>query len=390
MAILNVVLGAVLFAGDFVLNGWRGVASLLVALAGCIVLCGQSVSFSTKPMKLSTCVNWMDCSLIVLVLFTTYLVAKGMPVVWMLPVALGAVAAVLGLVCFRAGGSLSPAGWGFLAGVLAVLGLIAWLLMRYVATNAGRGLVTLWNWLLAGLPFLGSVLNRFMAFLASLMPAQEPEDLSALAESGSSAGDVTVEMPTVHIPGFIYVLIALAVIVILVLVIRYLRRFKTGGTRKTVARVQTVKRRRPSLGSALKARLAWLREGLRLWLYLSRHRDTALGMFYELTRLADRSGWRRGISKTPRAFLEELGQRAAGDPELQQAFAQLADAVDAALFAPDQRNISCPQAAVLRRGRKMLLRFRREAARQARRERRAVRNEERAKRAARQQEAQPD
>ncbi|MCD8145356.1 MAG: hypothetical protein LUD79_08525 [Oscillospiraceae bacterium] len=352
LSLFNGGAGIVLFLGLLLLDGWQGTGALFVTGIGCLILSVQTARLCLQPVKLFSALQWLDGGLVVLVLFAAYLGAINATMLWAVPTAIGCGAAILGTLALRAGGRLSPQSWGFLAVLFAVLSGGVWLGANTISKGAGKGLLALWN----GLKALGAALyeglRRFMDWFVSIIPEQEYGELEqeASAISTSSATDYI----EVAVPRFVYVLAVLLAVAVLVLLLRYVRRFRVRGTKISAQAVQKPRRSRISLWSALKRAVAWLEEGVRLRLYLRRKRNTALGAFYTLFRCAYGRAWREGAGESPREFLNELARRAGEDEALRAALLGLIPAVERTLYAPDGGEEGYPQAALLRKRKRAL------------------------------------
>ena len=111
------------------------------------------------------------------------------------------------------------------------------------------------------------------------------------------------------------VLAAVALLLFLAWLLRLMGRLKIGG-RKVPKAAKAPQRRRISLWSGLKRLLESWRTRIRLHLFLTRHRDTPVGMFYGLVRRCRLSPWRKRTGETPREFLLRLRRSAGEDLEL--------------------------------------------------------------------------
>ncbi len=353
LTILNGCAGLALLLVFLLADGWRGVWVLVATGTGCLALSAQAATLCMEPVRLSFVIQWLDIGLVLLVVFAAYLGALGISMVWAMPAAVGCGAAILGTLNFRAGGRLSPRGWGLLAVLLAALSGAVWLGANTISRGAGKGLLFLWNSLkrIALAAYAG--FYRFMEWLALLLPSQEYSEIEM--EPGTAALDLSAtEYVEVAIPRFVYVLLGLLVLLVLILLLRYARRFRVQGEKVKQQIRQKPVRRRISLLSALKRKLAWLSEGFRLRLYLHRRRDTALGAFYDLLRRAYGRSWREGAGESPREFLSGLAAKAGEDEELYAALMDLIPMAERALYAPEGSGEPYPQAVLLRRRRKTL------------------------------------
>ena len=144
------------------------------------------------------------------------------------------------------------------------------------------------------------------------------------------------------------VLAAAGALALAVWCLRMLGKVRVGGRR--VVRTVRPSRRRPALSGALRRLLASWAERICLAVWLIRNRNTPAGLFYLLVRRCRMGPWRKRRGETPREFLLRLRRSAEGDRELADALDGLIPAVDAALYAPPEREGSAvPYARLIRR-----------------------------------------
>ncbi|MCC8128321.1 MAG: hypothetical protein LIO51_00045 [Clostridiales bacterium] len=347
LALLNGAAGVALLIVFMLADGWRGVWILIATGTGCMVLAAQAATLCTRPVRLSSVLQLLDVGLALLAVFSAYLGALGMSMVWALPSAVGCVAAILGMLAFRAGGSLSLRGWGLLTALLALITGGVWLGVRMLSRGAGKGLLFFWNALkTAGIAAYEGV-YRFVEWFTSLLPGQDYSVLEAEQEM-EALNAASAEYAEMTVPRFVYVLPVLLVLAALVILLRYARRFRMRGERIKLQSPEKPVRRRISLWNALKRRFGRLAEGLRLRLYLCRERDTVLGVFYGLLRRAYGRSWRDGAGESPREFLTGLAGKAEEDEALYAALIDLIPMVERALYASCAEKENYPEAALLR------------------------------------------
>ncbi|MCD7820247.1 MAG: hypothetical protein LUH07_14565 [Lachnospiraceae bacterium] len=356
LTLLNGCAGVLLFAVFMLADGWHGIWVSAVTAAGCLALSAQAPTLCVEPIKLSSVIQWLDIDLVLLAVFAAYLGELAMPMYWTFPAAIGCGASILGMLTLRAGGRLSSRGWGLLAVLLAVLSGGVWLGVNTVSRGAGKGLLALWNALKAAGLALYNALCQFIKWFAALFPAQEYSELE-LEQETEMLLTSSLEQMDVSVPWYVYALILLLAATVLVLLLRYLRRFRVQREQPKLQAVHKPRHSRISFWSALKRRLHQITESLRLRLYLYRNRDTVLGAFYGLLRHAYGRSWRHGAVESPREFLTGLARQAEADEALYTALIDLIPAVERALYAPDGKAERYPQASLLRRQRKALFPF---------------------------------
>ncbi|MCD8098104.1 MAG: hypothetical protein LUE31_08730 [Lachnospiraceae bacterium] len=349
LALLNGAAGVALLIVFMLADGWRGVWILITTGTGCIVLSAQAATLCTRPVRLSSVLQLLDVGLALLAVSSAYLGALGMSMVWALPSAIGCVAAILGMRAVQAGGRRAPPprGWGLLTALLTLITGGVWLGVRMFSRGAGKGLLFFWNALkTAGIAAYEGV-YRFVEWFTSLLPGLDYSVLEAEQEM-EALNAASTEYAEMTVPRFVYVLPVLLVLVALVILLRYARRFRMRGERIKLQSPEKPVRRRISLWNALKRRLGRLAEGLRLRLYLCRERDTVLGVFYALLRHAYGRSWRDGAGESPREFLTGLAGKAEEDEALYAALIDLIPMVERALYASCAEKENYPEAALLR------------------------------------------
>lgn len=258
-------------------------------------------------------------------------------------------AACLGVAARRMYGPITIKGWALLGiAFVGIFGLMV-LLVGVAAAPAGEGIVMLWNGLVTLAKGVLALLWRLLLFLSSLLPEMAAGDLEEPMHRSSCLEEELVQAeanPVLTI--ILLVLAAVALLLFLAWLLRLMGRLKIGG-RKVPKAEKAPQRRRISLWSGLKRLLESWRTRIRLHLFLTRHRDTPVGMFYGLVRRCRLSPWRKRTGETPREFLLRLRRSAGEDLELAAALDGLIPAVETALYSPAGRSDTVAQAGLIRR-----------------------------------------
>ncbi len=348
LAAVDIVCGVALFAAMLLLNPWYGVTFAVLEAVACVILCARGIFCATKTLTLARTIQWMDISLIVLVLFVAYLGALDLSLIWAAPSLIGCGGAVFALISYRSGESLGVSGWGFFIGtILALCGVIA-ALVQWVSTGAGQGVRSLWAGLIAALHTVGVWITRFMEWFTSLFPEEKVEALELESETTAVTVVDTSTQLDFSIPIYVFIAAGILLAVAIVLLFLWLSKIKAGGRKMPMQRKTTLQRKRASVWRVLLMRLQWLREGIRIRLYLHRHRNTAIGLYYTLLRETHRRTWRQGSAHTPSEYLTLLSARAQ-EETLSAALLGLIEPVEKALYAPNAKNERYANAAVIRK-----------------------------------------
>ena len=323
---------------------------LLVFAAGfCLWITMKGGYRSLHAPTLHEMILSLDTSAVMLVLLMGYTSIRGSGILWVLPGAAGFAAACLGVAARRMYGPITIKGWALLGiAFVGIFGLMV-LLVGVAAAPAGEGIVMLWNGLVTLAKGVLALLWRLLLFLSSLLPEMAAGDLEEPYAQIQLPEEELVQAeanPVLTI--ILLVLASVALLLFLAWLLRLMGRLKIGG-RKVPKAAKVPQRRRISLWSGLKRLLESWRTRIRLHLFLTRHRDTPVGMFYGLVRRCRLSPWRKRTGETPREFLLRLRRSAGEDLELAAALDGLIPAVETALYSPAGRSDTVAQAGLIRR-----------------------------------------
>ena len=349
LVLLNTAAGALFFLSVLLLGERKEMEVLVFAAIFCLWMTVRGGYRGLHAPTLHDMILSLDASAVMLVLLIGYTSLMGSGILWALPGAAGFAAACLGVAARRMYGPIGLKGWSLLGAAFAVIFGLVVLLVGVAAAPAGEGIVMLWNGLVALAKGILALLWKLLLFLASLFPDPAPGELDEpdapiwLPEEELIQGEADPALTVI-----LLVLAAVAVLVFLVWLLRLLGRLKIGGEKVSGAG-KAPQRRRISLWKGLKRLLESWRTRIRLRLFLARHRDTPVGMFYGLVRRCRFSPWHKRTGETPREFLLRLRRSAGEDQELAAALDGLIPAVEAALYSPSGRGGAVAQAGLIRR-----------------------------------------
>lgn len=349
LVLLNTAVGALFFLSILLLGEQKEMLLLVFAAGFCLWITMKGGYRSLHAPTLHEMILSLDTSAVMLVLLMGYTSIMGSGILWVLPGAAGFAAACLGAAARRMYGPITIKGWALLGiAFVGIFGLMV-LLVGVAAAPAGEGIVMLWNGLVTMAKGVLALLWRLLLFLSSLLPEMAAGDLEEPYAQIQLPEEELVQAeanPVLTI--ILLVLAAVALLLFLAWLLRLMGRLKIGG-RKVPKAAKAPQRRRISLWSGLKRLLESWRTRIRLHLFLTRHRDTPVGMFYGLVRRCRLSPWRKRTGETPREFLLRLRRSAGEDLELAAALDGLIPAVETALYSPAGRSDTVAQAGLIRR-----------------------------------------
>ena len=349
LVLLNTAVGALFFLSILLLGEQKEMLMLVFAAGFCLWITMKGGYRSLHAPTLHEMILSLDTSAVMLVLLMGYTSIMGSGILWVLPGAAGFAAACLGAAARRMYGPITIKGWALLGiAFVGIFGLMV-LLVGVAAAPAGEGIVMLWNGLVTMAKGVLALLWRLLLFLSSLLPEMAAGDLEEPYAQIQLPEEELVQAeanPVLTI--ILLVLAAVALLLFLAWLLRLMGRLKIGG-RKVPKAAKAPQRRRISLWSGLKRLLESWRTRIRLHLFLTRHRDTPVGMFYGLVRRCRLSPWRKRTGETPREFLLRLRRSAGEDLELAAALDGLIPAVETALYSPAGRSDTVAQAGLIRR-----------------------------------------
>ena len=349
LVLLNTAVGALFFLSILLLGEQKEMLLLVFTAGFCLWITMKGGYRSLHAPTLHEMILSLDTSAVMLVLLMGYTSIMGSGILWVLPGAAGFAAACLGVAARRMYGPITIKGWALLGiAFVGIFGLMV-LLVGVAAAPAGEGIVMLWNGLVTMAKGVLALLWRLLLFLSSLLPEMAAGDLEEPYAQIQLPEEELVQAeanPVLTI--ILLVLAAVALLLFLAWLLRLMGRMKIGG-RKVPKAAKAPQRRRISLWSGLKRLLESWRTRIRLHLFLTRHRDTPVGMFYGLVRRCRLSPWRKRTGETPREFLLRLRRSAGEDLELAAALDGLIPAVETALYSPADRSDTVAQAGLIRR-----------------------------------------
>lgn len=349
LVLFNCAVGLALFGAMAADIGWGRWWTLVSAAVFCAWLTVRGAGLVMEPPALPRVILCLDGSLVTLILFTAYGAAVQVPSCQLIPACIGCAGALLGLMLRRVGGGLGARGWAFVGAAFLALFALVFLLVSFAAAPAGQGVTALWSMLTAAVRSAADLLGRALIWLLSLLPAPTEEGELAMEPTQMELPeDLGAAEANPIFAAALAVLMAAGALALAVWCLRMLGKVRVGGRR--VVRTVRPSRRRSALSDALRRLLASWAERICLAVWLVRNRNTPAGLFYLLVRRCRMGPWRKRRGETPREFLLRLRRSAEGDRELADALDGLIPAVDAALYAPPEREGSAvPHARLIRR-----------------------------------------
>ena len=215
------------------------------------------------------------------------------------------------------------------------------------AAPLGTGLYRAVTAVVHGVRWLGRTVGQGLLWLLSKLPASDAAPSDIAAADPIHTTDNTVELGEIAFDRRIFiVLLVLAALALLLLIVHLLRRTKIA--RRSAPAVQSGRvTEKTRLGATLKQAFAQLRRALLLRWKILLHRGTVLGAYLGIERTLRRTPLARRCGETPRQFLTRC---AAAAPTQSDAFAALADRLDAACYsAAGGAGTPLPEAKALRR-----------------------------------------
>lgn len=331
--ILNMLLWAGIFASVCWQEGGSDFASLGFAAAFCLWVTVRGAQMALNAPSLRTLILNVDCSAILLVLFTGYLAISENHTVWGVPIALGFAASILGMMANRMDHGLGGREWCLVAGTFMAISLVVLLLINVVAEPAGQGVVALWMTLVAAGKFILGLVWKFLLWFSSLF---------SVPESGTFEMEQTVQLPgmeeeaAAENPFLLVVMVVIGIMVgvaLLIFLLYRLGKLHIGG-RKGKTNQPRGKRERLSLWLGFRRLFLFWINRIRMRNYLWKNRNRPVGLYFLLVHRCRIGPWRKKSGETPREFLMRLHVCAQGDLELEHALAELIPQVDRALYGP--------------------------------------------------------
>lgn len=347
VVLLNAAFFIALFASVLAVEGIANWETLALQGGFCLWVTARGVRCCLESSDLHSLIVSLDMSILLLLLYTAFLLGADLPILWCAPAAAGCAASVLGLIARRVNRPLRIKEWGILFLIFSGLSAVMWLLVTLAAAPAGQGLVTLWNALISAIRWLARKLWALFLFLLSLLPDAESDELPPMDPTVlPPAEEMTAVEPGPAVFIILVVVITAAILAAVIFVLRRLGKLRVGG-RQVIAASQR-RSGRVSLWQALRRLWALIKARLRQRAFLRRIRNTPEGLFHLLVYRCRLGPWRKRTGETPREFLTRLRETVAEDRMLFGALDGLIPAVDAALYAPSAHREDYPAARLIR------------------------------------------
>ena len=344
---LNAGAAAVLFAIVVAVDGLPQMKSFVIMAAFVVWLTVRGAKLAMKQPGLHSLILALDANAVMMVLFIGAISALGAPVSTGFAIVAGFAACVMGVTLLRVG-TVGVREWFFVSGAFCLVFALVWVLMNWVAVPAGQGIVALWNGLISVLKTIVYSVWSVILFLASLIGTQEGDGYRPTIPE-EFVQDVAPVVESSPIAGVVFGVIGILFIVLAVIwVIRLLGRIRVGGVSAVLPKKGVVRQRMSFKKAICKAWRGFVAK-LRVWIYLLRNRNRALGVYYGLVKRCAVSPWRKREGETPEEFLRRLVGYARNDPKLEAALEALIPKVNAAFYARNGRQIPVKEAGLIRR-----------------------------------------
>jgi hypothetical protein len=229
----------------------------------------------------------------------------------------------------------------FAFGMVAGMVLVIFAIVRLLAAGASDMVASVWLGVKAALAAVWGAIERFMAWLASLIRVDQ--ELPPLELEAMPSMEGVEELPPADIPlTALYMAGAIAAAVILSGIVYLICRFRKKKLRIEVSRAgREAAPRRNRLAGGVKRRIAQFWAQLRFRLAALRHRSTPPGLLVSLERWGKKHGMPRLAGETMREYLSRLSPDGALLP--------VADALDAMYFGGGANSLSKAACRQLRR-----------------------------------------
>lgn len=347
LAVLNISSAVILLASIYLVDGFFHWTAVMFIVIFCGWPAASAAQLALQPPKIYSLILCFDVSAVLLIFFTAYVSVSGLPTQWTLPIALGCVAAFLGIVCLRSGRAPGLKDSLMLLGAFAGLSALLWLIMNFAAP-AGHGIVSLVTALVAAATFLLENFWRFLNFLISLLPDAEYEEMPMEPQIPAFDMEELAQESTSPVGMVLFIVLLLGLLCAGIWLLLQLRSVKLGGKSKRRG-APAPKRERVSLLRALRLLLRKLNGKVKTAIFLRKRRNHPDGLFCLLVRRCRLAPWRKRAGETPREFLLRLKNSSGNDPELALALEELALAVEKSFYAPADAAPPFPKAALIRR-----------------------------------------
>lgn len=330
----------------------------LVPRLFCLLAVGTTVytavSVSLETPAAAKCISGMELTTLYFLVFVWAINMADLDPLYLLPLLLSLVLSLLVVPYQRLLNSSNAHGHHrgvvIVAAVLAVILLILVLFVTFGAAPLGQGVSILAGALLAAGKSLLAALDRFILWLASLLPQPAPGELPDMEPLPSGGELIISEDPS---PVLMAILLGIAVLLAsaaVLFLLHYFRGHRLGGKAPHSINRESIHRNRPSLLKWLRQLFSHLFDCLRLQVRILSMRGTPQELYHWLTRRARRLHCPRQPGETPAAFLHRLQKLAQEDTDLSNALEQLVQALNQSLYGRVSAPLSAETVRYIRRG----------------------------------------
>lgn len=306
LSVLNGVFALGLMIAVLYARRGGGITSGVMIAMVCIAITVSAVQLNLGVPRLSTVLLWVDINAAGMILMAGVICLRQPmnALVWCVPSAVGLAAAFCALISIRME-NMSLRLRGILVLLLLGLGLLTGMLVIYAAEPAGQGITAAWNGLGHILRAIGAQIERFVEYLASLIPKDQFEESAEFTEAVVLGGDQSGVREGKEL-GFLlfYLLTGAGVCAAIAAAFVFGKRVMKRRTTVISSGVAT-----QSGQSPLEALRSWV-EGLKRRLetkrFLKENRNNALGLYFRLEKLCQNTALARQCGETPRGFLTRL------------------------------------------------------------------------------------
>lgn len=333
LTLLNGVLVCLVLTAHLLLDPWRGFASLVFTAAFLLWLSVRGCRFALSGAPIRGTLLTLDCSFLLLLVFTGYSAILGWDGRWSIPALCGLAASIVAAASSRSPKSRNARGWLAVGAAFALLVGAIWLFTQFMAAPAGSAFVSLWTLITSGIHAVKRLLLGLLTYLLSLLPNADPGELPSYEIPDFSSLEESAIQEASPIAGTIVlaVLIGCAA-ALLIWLVRRMGKLRLGRVQKKTAD-HKLHRDRTSFLKGILRLLSSFAAGVRFRFRLWRNRNTPAGLYFLLVHRCRRAPWHKRPYETPREFLLRMAGTARSDEELSAALKRLAVETDAALYS---------------------------------------------------------
>ena len=283
--------------------GTGGGKQAVVTLSFYLFLTYYSVRLNLNAPRENQLILTLDISVVMLIVLVAVLTAVEVSLYNGLPVVVGSVCVLLGLMRFR----LHSLRLWTVPAVLLLLVICVFGGLMALAKPIGSLLTTVFSDVISGLKYIGGQIERLLRYLTSFLKAESYEEISG-DSFGIPSGAMEIAQKFQDGMGIIIGLVILGFFLfVLIMALRILGKSGIGGT-KLVSK-QHCKNDAPSFFSAFRKMIRTLREKLYYSCLVISHRNTPWGLYYMLLAITGKGSMGLKAGETPREFLLRLSEQ---------------------------------------------------------------------------------